>query len=193
MEGWLTTRRLLLRPWENTEEEARRLYEMAKDPAIGPAAGWQPHKSVEESRKILRNILCTPEIYAVLPKRTGQPCGAAGITYGRTGRKWLGEKEAEIGYWICTREQGQGFAREAAAQLLRRCFTDLHRSAVWAAYYEGNDRSRRVQEACGFVYDHTEEDSYVEALGEHRTEHFMKLTRKEWLRRQAVEDPGKAR
>ena len=41
----LETERLILRKWK--EEDAESLFEYAKDPEIGPAAGWPPHKSVE--------------------------------------------------------------------------------------------------------------------------------------------------
>lgn len=33
-----TTERLILRPWK--ESDAERLYEYAKDPQVGPIAGW---------------------------------------------------------------------------------------------------------------------------------------------------------
>lgn len=49
----LQTPRLLLRPWEESDAEA--LYELAKDPDVGPAAGWNVHKDVEESREIIRH------------------------------------------------------------------------------------------------------------------------------------------
>ena len=49
----LQTPRLLLRPWEESDAEA--LYELAKDPDVGPAAGWNVHKDVEESREISRS------------------------------------------------------------------------------------------------------------------------------------------
>lgn len=51
----LETERLILRPW--LESDAECLYEYAKDPAVGPAAGWPPHTSVENSREIIQNIL----------------------------------------------------------------------------------------------------------------------------------------
>ena len=51
----LETERLILRKW--TEEDAESLFEYAKDPEIGPAAGWPPHKSVEESRAVIKNVL----------------------------------------------------------------------------------------------------------------------------------------
>ena len=47
----LTTERLVLRRW--TESDAESLYEYAKDPDVGPIAGWPPHKSVEESLEVI--------------------------------------------------------------------------------------------------------------------------------------------
>ena len=46
----LTTERLVLRPW--TETDAESLFEYAKDPDVGPIAGWPSHKSVEESLNV---------------------------------------------------------------------------------------------------------------------------------------------
>ena len=37
----LKTERLILRPWEESDSEW--LYEYAKDPEVGPIAGWPPH------------------------------------------------------------------------------------------------------------------------------------------------------
>lgn len=51
----LKTDRLILRPWKETD--AKSLYEYAKNPNVGPMAGWPPHKSIEESLDIIRNVL----------------------------------------------------------------------------------------------------------------------------------------
>ena len=180
MNGWIETEHLILRPWENTEEDAAALYRFASDSTIGPAAGWPAHTSLDESRKVLRNILCTPEIYAVLPKSTGKPSGCAGITYGRTGRPSLKEQEGEIGYCIGAPFQGKGFATEAVRALLKRAFEDLKLRTIWCGYYEGNAASARVQEKCGLAWHHKEEHTYLPLLDEYRTEHFTRITRKEW-------------
>lgn len=50
----LHTERLLLRPW--TEADAESLFEYAKDPDVGPIAGWPPHKSIEESRNVIKDV-----------------------------------------------------------------------------------------------------------------------------------------
>lgn len=40
----LRTKRLVLRPWQETDAEA--LYEYAKDERVGPVAGWPTHIKV---------------------------------------------------------------------------------------------------------------------------------------------------
>ena len=45
----LKTERLILRSWH--ENDASQLYELAKDPRVGPPAGWPVHESVETNVK----------------------------------------------------------------------------------------------------------------------------------------------
>ena len=59
----ITTERLILRPWKDSDAES--LYEYAKDPAIGPIAGWPVHTSVENSLEIIWGVLSEDETYAV--------------------------------------------------------------------------------------------------------------------------------
>ena len=171
----LETGRLILRRWE--EADAEELYQYAKDPAVGPIAGWPPHTSVENSREIIRDVLTAPETYAVVLKETGKPVGSIGIMFGKNGNAPMGEQEAEIGYWIGVPYWGQGLIPEAVRELLRRCFEDLNCTAVWCGYYDGNLKSKRVQEKCGFRYHHTEKDKLCELMGDIRTEHFTYLTK----------------
>lgn len=41
--------RLILRPWEETD--AKECYKYAKDPRVGPIAGWPVHTSEEDNNK----------------------------------------------------------------------------------------------------------------------------------------------
>ena len=76
----LQTERLILRPWQ--ESDAESCYEYAKDPQVGPEAGWPMHTSVENSREIIREVLSADGTYAVVLKSTGKPVGCAGLTVG---------------------------------------------------------------------------------------------------------------
>lgn len=173
----IETERLILRPWSTADAEE--LYKYAKDPLVGPAAGWQPHTSVENSREIIDAVLSAPETYAVVLKETGKPVGSIGIMFDDCGSLPMRDGEAEIGYWIGVPYWGQGLIPEAVRALLKRCFRELDCTVVWCGYFDGNDKSRRVQEKCGFQYHHT--DVCTRAMdGERRTEHFTRITRDEW-------------
>ena len=177
----METQRLILRPW--TENDAESLYNYAKDPAIGPIAGWPPHTSVENSREIIRDILSAPETYAVVLKETNEPIGSVGIMFADGVHSAdMQDGDAEIGYWIGVPYWGQGLIPEAVQRLLKRCFVELDVKRVWCGHYDGNIKSRRVMEKCGFKYHHTEEGK-TSPLGDIRTEHFTLLTREDSKKR----------
>jgi RimJ/RimL family protein N-acetyltransferase len=174
----LETERLILRPW--LDSDAQELYKYAKDPAVGPIAGWPIHTSEENSLEIIRGVLSEPETYAVVLKETGKPVGSVGIMRKGHGSAPMGNSEAEIGYWIGVPYWGQGLIPEAVRELLRRCFEELSCTGVWCGYYNGNEKSKRVQEKCGFVYHHTERDKPCALMNDIRTEHFTYLTKDTW-------------
>ena len=78
----LETTRLTLRPW--AEADAPALYRWASDPEVGPRAGWEPHASVEESAKIIREVLAVPKSYAIVVRGRepeDEPIGAIGLKF----------------------------------------------------------------------------------------------------------------
>lgn len=174
----LETERLILRPW--LDSDAQELYKYAKDPTVGPIAGWPIHTSEENSLEIIRGVLSEPETYAVVLKETGKPVGSVGIMRKGHGSAPIGNSEAEIGYWIGVPYWGQGLIPEAVHELLRRCFEDLGCSGVWCGYYDGNEKSKRAQEKCWFVYHHTEKDKPCALMNDIRTEHFTYLSKETW-------------
>lgn len=174
----LTTARLRLRPWEDSD--AARLYELAKDPAVGPAAGWPAHKSVEESLQVIKENLQAPETYAVLRKDDNLIIGCAGLRFGVDACSEKDE-EPELGYWIGKEYWGYGYAPEAAACLIDHAFADLNCKAVWCCYYEGNDKSKRVQEKLGFSYVKTDPEGDT-LLGYKLPEVENVLKRENWLK-----------
>ncbi len=174
----LQTDRLILRPWR--QEDADDLYQYARDPAVGPAAGWPPHTSVDNSRAVIRDVLSAPETYAVCLKETSRPIGSIGLKTGDATDMTDRADECELGYWLGKPYWGQGLIPEAARALIRHGFEKLGMRAVWCGYYDGNEKSHRVQEKLGFVYHHTTENVEVPLLGEIRTGHVSLLTKDIW-------------
>ena len=177
---FLKTKRLILRYWK--EEDAEALYKYAKDPVVGPIAGWPAHTSVEYSREVIRNILIPPENYAVVLKETGEPVGCIGLMVGEKSNIAIGSDEAEVGYWIGVPYWGQGLIPEAVREILRHGFEDLNLNEIWCGYFEGNEKSRRVQEKCGFIYHHTNKNIYWDLMEDIRTEHISCLSKEKWMK-----------
>ena len=173
----LVTERLILRPW--CDDDAPDLYIYASDPDIGPPAGWPPHTSVENSLEIIRTVLSAPDTFAVCLKENGKPVGSIGFH-----RNDLAEEddEYELGYWIGKPYWGQGLIPEASREMLRYAFEDLKMNRIWCGYYDGNKKSRRVQEKLGFVYQRKTEGIEVSLLGESRTGHSNLMTKERWQR-----------
>lgn len=176
----LETTRLTLRPW--TEADAPALYRWASDPEVGPRAGWEPHASVEESAKIIREVLAVPESYAIVVRGRepgDEPIGAIGLKFGAASELAHGTREAELGYWLARPFWGHGYMPEATRALLARAFLDLRLEAVWAGHYEGNLQSRRVMEKLGLTETRTRN-------ADGRIEHVLCVTRAQWGNTQAA-------
>ena len=175
----LKTERLILRRFE--ESDAENVFEYAKDPAVGPIAGWPPHKSVGESLDVIRNVFSAAECYAVCLKEDGKAIGAIELKLNGHTDMTDRDDECELGYWLGRPFWGQGIIPEAAREMLRHAFEDLGMQNVWCGYYDGNTKSKRVQEKCGFRYQWTTKDVDVPLMHEKRTGHVNLMTKDSWF------------
>ena len=173
----IETERLILRPWQ--EQDAEDLYTYASNPEVGPPAGWPPHTSVDNSREIIKNVLSKPETYAVCLK-DGTPIGSIGLHLNGSTDMTDRDDECELGYWIGKPYWGQGLIPEASRALMRYAFEELGMRAVWCGYYDGNEKSRKVQTKLGFVYQHKTEGLEVRLMNEIRTGHCNLMTKERW-------------
>ena len=174
----LETDRLILRSW--TEADAESLYEYAKDPDVGPIAGWPPHKSVEESLDVIRNVFNGKECYAICEKENGKAIGAIELKLNGHTDMTERDDECELGYWLGKPFWGRGYMPEAAREILRHGFEDIGMKTIWCGYYYGKLKSKRVQEKVGFRYHHTCEAVPVPLLNETRTGHTNVMTKEQW-------------
>lgn len=150
----IETKRLLLRPWN--EADAQACFRLASDPAVGPPAGWEPHPSTDYSLEIIRTVFSAPETYAVVMKSTGALAGCCGIVPpGLRPDNAKTDGDAEIGYWLGKDYWGHGLMPEAVEALMRHARGTLGCRRLWIAFSDGNIRSRRVAEKCGFEFHHS--------------------------------------
>ena len=174
----LMTQRLILRRWN--QKDAEDLYRYACDPDVGPIAGWPPHKSIDESRAVIRDVLNGREAYAICLKEDRKAIGA--IELKLNGHTDLTDRddECEMGYWLGKPFWGRGIVPEAVTEMLRRAFEDIGMQKVWVGYYEGNSKSKRVQEKCRFRFQRKSEGVDVPLMQEKRTGYVSSLTKDQW-------------
>jgi RimJ/RimL family protein N-acetyltransferase len=163
---------------------------------VGPIAGWPAHTSIDNSREVIRDVLSTAENYAVVLNETDEPVGSIGLMFkADENNEPVVEHEAMLGYWIGVPFWGRGLIPEAVRELVRHGFEDLKLNKIWCGYFDGNEKSKRVQEKCGFMFHHTEHDRPCPMLDERRTEHFTRITLEQFVsfaKEISVESPGKS-
>ena len=178
----IETERLILRKW--TESDAGSLFEYARDPDVGPIAGWPPHRSVQDSLFVINNVLTGKECYCICEKGTDTAIGAVELKLNGYTDMTERDDECELGYWLGKPFWGRGYMPEAARALLERGFTELGMTTIWCGYYDGNVKSKRVQEKLGFAYHHTCTDVEVPLLNEVRIGHTNYMTKEMFMKRE---------
>ena len=151
----LETKRLILRTWE--KRDARELYEYASNPNVGPAAGWKPHASVQESKAIIDQLFRINTTWAIVHKATDRVIGSIGLEPDRIR---TGIKSRELGYSLSEDYWGEGIMTEAAARIITYAFEEMHLDVLMIRTSDTNKRSQRVIEKSGFTYEGTLRNAY---------------------------------
>lgn len=146
----IETQRLILRPWR--ESDLSDLYAYASVNGVGEMAGWNHHKSMDESRSILNMFIQGRKTLALELKETGRVIGSIGLEEldpdPVDGQKF----GREIGYVLSKAHWGRGLMPEAVHAVIRYCFDTLGWDYLTCGHFVRNDRSRRVIEKTGFQY-----------------------------------------
>lgn len=169
----IETQRLILRPI--TLEDAEDTYEYAKDPEVGPRAGWEPHKSLEDSRAIMQEVFIgQPGVFGIILPDTLGNSGtysksdalSSSNSKGHQGRMigsvgLLPDPHRQnpgvqmIGYALARDQWGKGYMTEAATAVLAFGFDILGADAISSYTYPQNKASQRVLEKIGMRFETT--------------------------------------
>lgn len=151
----LETERLYLSMF--TMEDAEDVFAYCSNPNVGPPAGWGPHKDVEESKEIIRDIFMPPEAWAIREKGSDTVIGAIALEPDRLRPD---ANSRELGYNLAEHLWGKGLMTEAAKEVLRFAFEELGLDQVGICTGPENKRSQRIIEKCGFKYEGTIRRTY---------------------------------
>lgn len=171
----LETERLYLRNW--TEQDAEALYQCAKDPRVGPMAGWPAHQNAKERLKIIQDLLLTPYTFAIILKEKDEIIGNVSLNIEEGNLS-----SAELGCWMDVPFWGQELGVEALSEVIRIGFEELKLKELWASHFEENNQSKRLQEKCGLQFRYKKENVNCPLIHAIKTKYFNYITREEWIR-----------
>lgn len=144
----IKTDRLTLRPW--LESDLQDFYEYAHVEGVGQMAGWMPHKSIDESKRILDHFISGKKTFAL--EYEGKVIGSIGIEeYSEKDYPELAELcGREIGYVLSKEYWGRALMPEAVRAVIEYLFKTVKLDFILVGHFDFNRRSARVIEKCGF-------------------------------------------
>ena len=147
----IETKRLILRSFKQTDLED--FYEYASVEGVGEMAGWKHHENIAESQSIMNSFISEDKVFAICLKKNNKVIGTVGIEkYGLEDaltefKDYYGR---ELGYVLSKDYWGNGLVPEAVNAVIDYLFNELDYDFLLCGYYNFNERSKRVQEKCGF-------------------------------------------
>jgi [ribosomal protein S5]-alanine N-acetyltransferase len=134
----LETPRLILREW--TESDVPELVPLIGAREVAETTLRIPHPYQEEhARKFIASLPKENELRLAIRLRSdGRLLGGIGL------HPQVEHQRAELGYWIGVPFWGNGYATEAARELVRYGFETLKLNRIFAGHFEGNPGSRAI-------------------------------------------------
>lgn len=154
----LYTERLIIRPLSVLDADD--MYEYAKTPYVGPMAGWPPHVSLSDTIAVIKSMITikSPQEmgnWAIVLKSNNKMIGTIELY------NYYPHFKAELGYSINPAYWGNGFATEAAEEVLAYGFEFLDLKRIEAGTFLNNFQSQRVCEKLGFIKEGVARCGYV--------------------------------
>ena len=143
----LETRRLLLR--SSKLSDAEDTFEYASDPEVTKYTFWRTHYSIKDSQKLL-SWLATEDFacWSIIHKANQKVIGMCFLHNFN-----LQHRRAEIAFNLSRRYWGQGYATEAAREMIRFAFKKWNLHRIEGTCMLDNIASARVMEKAGMTFE----------------------------------------
>jgi len=163
----IETERLYLRKF--TLDDVEKTYRYSQEESRKKGIPNEVYEDIQAARNNVESILSWysqggyPYVYAVVLKDTDEYIGHVSFSYIPRG--------VEIGYAICEKCQGQGYATEAVKAFAKWGKDHLGLQRIYGLTYPGNEESERVLQKTDFVF--VKDDVDGEYAGQHMLVHVI--------------------
>lgn len=162
------------------KSDLKDIHEYSSNPKTSEYLLWEPHKTVEYTRKFIDIVLAKYKLgeyhdWAIVLKENKKMIGTCGFT-----RIDEQNSTAEIGYVLNPDYWGYGLATEAAKKIVDFAFNILNMNRVEARFMFGNEASLNVMDKLGMKLEgYQRETLYVK--GRFRTVGIASILKREYI------------
>lgn len=146
----LQTERLVMRAFD--ENDAVDVYAIGQSETVGRMAGFIPHKTLEDSRRMVRDFINATSVWAIVEKRSGHVIGFISLQKDSARPT---QNAFKTGYALGENAWGQGYATEACREMIRYAFEERGCQVLSVSHFPFNQKSKRVIKKLGFTYEGT--------------------------------------
>ncbi len=176
------TQRMIIRSIRLSD--AQDLYEIASDPRVNKYLLYPMHKSLDETKEIIRKVFLTrveqgvPSAYVLVDKKKNKmigTCDFVSIHY---------HDVAEIGYSLNYDYWNNGLMSEAIKKVIEIGFDHVGIRIIQIKHSINNHASQRVIEKAGFQYEGTQRKLlYDKTINDYADCKIYSLLKEEWRER----------
>lgn len=173
----LETTRLRIRPY--TEADIPELLPLIGTREVAATTLRIAHPYTADDAKAFLALAQQPDKLwlAVTLRSDGRQIGGIGLRIDEQHR------HAELGYWLGVPYWGQGYATEAATEMLRYGFKDLGMHRIFASHFSHNPASGRVLRKLGMQYEGCQR-AHLRKWDQFVDSELYGLLRREWEARE---------
>lgn len=176
------TKRLTLRKF--TIDDSLAMFEnWANDEKVTRYLTWCPHKSPEETKKLLELWCAAYEnlnAYNWAMEYEGTIIGNISVVRRDDKSEW-----AELGYCMGYAYWNKGFMSEATKAVIDYLFGEVGINRIGISHAVKNPASGRVAQKCGLTFEGTKREYYKTIAGEFLDISEYSILRSEWLKQKA--------
>jgi len=166
MDVTIETDRLILRPLVLADAETA-FHGWTGDAEVAEYVSWLPHRSIDETKKWLKEIEWKQDAEGnIIPRENyiwGFVLKGTGELFGSGGLIWENDlKLYQVGYNIKRTHWKNGYTTEAMKAILNFAVKNLNIRRVAGGHAKENHASARVIEKLGFVYDRDDMTDHID-------------------------------
>ena len=123
------------------------IYEYAQKNEVALNAGWEPHKSIEETKRIVEILIKSNEVWGIYHKSNDKLIGTIGVHFGKYP---ITESNVySLGFVLNPDYWGKGIMSKSCDLVLSHTFKENDITEVYANHFAFNKRSGRFMKKYG--------------------------------------------